>query len=82
MKVMIKPYIKKGKLYLEGKKQKGDFISPLVTVARSLIFPFAKKIVLPAAKEILGLGKKRIHRRPRKILRLNFDKKSQQEIIL
>ena len=48
---MIKPYIKKGKLYLEGKKQKGDFISPLVTVARSLIFPFAKKLYFQLQKK-------------------------------
>ena len=59
MKVVKKPYIKKGKLYLGGKKQKGGFISPIAGLVRSLIFPLAKQIVLLALKEILGLGKKK-----------------------
>ena len=85
MNVVKKPYIESGKLYLGGKKQKGGFISPLATVARSFIFPLAKKIVLPAAKELLGLGKKikpRKPRKPRKYVEINFDKKCHQEIIL
>ena len=70
---MKKPYTKKGKLYLGGKK--GGFISPLATVARILYFHLQKIIVLPAAKELIGLGKKRKHRRPtkpRKTHRIKF----------
>ena len=65
MRVVKKPYVKRGKLHLGGrKKQRGDFLSGF---AKSIM-----PIVLPFAKEILGLGKKIKHRRTRRIRRIKF----------
>ena len=51
MRVAKKPYVKRGKLYLGGrKKQRGGFLSGFAKSIMPIVFPFAK--------EILGFCKK------------------------